>query len=180
MEGTYIHEFWAVTGSWSLYHVTDELNDLGFPNVEKVGSVGVSKLEVGARLKNGRLVGITDSGLTLFNPGRRSNFASEVNVLHWGGTTTPFVGLFLDEETARECLNLNIIGPIFEDEFTKCAGEVVRGIAQGHLVFRLDPAVCKRFGLKALEVCPSCTWAGLDVHKHTLECHPEVAIDRRK
>lgn len=103
-------KFFAVTTT-SVYSVTDERDDQGYPIVQKIAikKGKNSKIPIGGRLKNGRLVGIQADGIVLYDedhprPGRRQD-PEGVNTAFWGGHTSPVVALFLKEDEARTCLN---------------------------------------------------------------------------
>src|SRR5690606_22506258 len=56
------------------------------------------------RLNNGRFVAITKKfGLVLFNRDMGQQLEM-INIVYWGGHTSPIVGLFLSEVEARACL----------------------------------------------------------------------------
>ena len=104
-------EFYAVTET-SLYWVTDTWDEMsGFPIVEKVAikQGATSSVPVGARLKRGQLIGISNESLALYDedhpkPGRRQP-PDTVNYTYWGGGTTPLRALLIDKSEALECLN---------------------------------------------------------------------------
>ncbi|MBI4257266.1 hypothetical protein HY626_04395 [Candidatus Uhrbacteria bacterium] len=101
-----IHEFFTLTVSRSLYRVSDERDQNGWPTVVKIADSGTSNFGLGNRLGRGRFVAVTPGGIALYaaNTDSQGHPQSpyEVSTRHWGGTTSAVVGLFLDEHEARE------------------------------------------------------------------------------
>jgi len=101
-------EFFAVTTT-SVYLVSDQRGDQGFPIIEKIAQMQPSSVAVGQRFKNGRLVGIGRYGIVLYDEdhpnsnGQPRQCADEVNLAFWGGHTSSVIALFLRKEEAMEC-----------------------------------------------------------------------------
>ena len=94
-------EFWVVTTSQSLYHVSDEG---GEANVEKIAGKGTG-IKIGGKLRNGSHAGIVGGMVILFTPrSGKAALPSYQNIRDWGGHTSAFVGLFLKEKDAQVCL----------------------------------------------------------------------------
>jgi hypothetical protein len=112
-------EFFAVTMSGSLYTVTDEKDENGWPVAKRVINGPLGKTEE-FRLKNGKLVGIGDLGVCLFDPTPRYGRAFEhMNIGYWGGCTSGLVALFLERSTAEACIasgDRMPLSPRFENE----------------------------------------------------------------
>ena len=108
----FLEEFFAVTKT-SVYRVSSQKDEKGFPVVEKIALRGESAVPVGGRLHNGHLVGIMKTEINLYyedySPfsGRREQpqRPEEVNIHYWGGHTSPIVALFLNKEEAMSCFN---------------------------------------------------------------------------
>jgi len=133
-----IHEFYAVTRT-SVYRVSDERDEKGFPIVEKVALKGESPVSVGERLKNGHSVGIMKTGIVLYDYWHKEhNRRPEmINTAHWGGETTPITGLFLRKKEAMKCLlaeDLQMCDKRWQQE----TEEVLRAIGDDHPVFVLS------------------------------------------
>ncbi len=107
---TEIHNFFAVTVSGSLYEVTDEEDENGYPIVKKIVMVGNSSSKpIGWRPKGGSYVGIARGGIVLYNednpkPGR-VQLPEKVNTRFHHGHTSPVVALFLNKEDAMTCVS---------------------------------------------------------------------------
>jgi hypothetical protein len=101
-----LKEFFAVTISGSLYQVSDEINQNNWPTVKKIsGPDNPDLLPVGSCLEGGQLVGISDSGIYLFNFTSKYKRAFErMNVRYFGGGTGAIVGLFLEQSEAQKCV----------------------------------------------------------------------------
>lgn len=106
-----IKEFWAVTASGSLYHISQD-NERNLPSVVKVGFARFatkwqSKRGVGDTLRGGDHVGIMRGSIllyyTLSGSDRRPPDYVPFNCR--GEHTSSPVALFLNEDMARECLN---------------------------------------------------------------------------
>ncbi len=132
-------KFFAVTTT-SVYSVTDERDDQGYPIVQKIAikKGKNSKIPIGGRLKNGRLVGIQADGIVLYDEDHprsgRLQKPKEVNTAFWGGGTSAIIALFLKEDKARVCLdskNLKRCDPRWKVQ-TK---EVLSLIKDDHPVF---------------------------------------------
>ena len=138
-------EFFAVTTT-SVYKVTDQIDDKGFPIVEKIALKGESSVPVGARLQNGDLVGISKDRICLYSdeddntyPTKRTQrrSAEEVNTRFWGGGTSPIIALFFNEDEALKCLNTPDL-EICDVRWRKQTEEVLATIGNNHPVFVLS------------------------------------------
>jgi hypothetical protein len=129
-----LHEFFAVTQSGSLYRVADEYwGEYDLPLVERLVPVANDKP---FRLQNGHTVGITrDSGIVLYN--RTKPVTAEfVNTIHWGGHTTPVVGLFLNRGTAEVCLQTQQgHGQPWDPQWLLWTRDVLSKIGKNHPLF---------------------------------------------
>lgn len=135
-----LHEFFAVTQT-SVYRVSDEKGENNWPIVEKIALKGESKLPVGGRLRNGCLVGIMGgklSGIILYDqdhPRPGSIQPPEmVNTNFYGGGTSRLVALFLEKETAIECLDSENPQPL-DPRWQRQTKEVLNAISNSHPVF---------------------------------------------
>lgn len=154
-----VKEFWAVTTSNSLYHAVAERDETGTAVVHTVADRRyVGNFHERVKLKGGSNVGIVDdlAGLCLFNPESTTLCAIEQSVGYWGGHTTQLTALFLTLDKARSCFEAGKSGH-WAESWLAFSLETVFEIATGHEIFRLDPAVCERFGLKPIRQCPYCS-----------------------
>lgn len=132
-------EFFAVTET-SVYSVKDERDENRFPIVEKIALRGESKVTVGRRLRNGYYVGVTPWGIVLYNQdhpreaGGSPQKPEEVNIVFYGGHTSPIVALFLDKEEALKCHNSEDPKPS-DLRWQKETKEVLDAIGENHPVF---------------------------------------------
>jgi len=149
-----LHEFFVVTMT-SVYRVSDIKDAKGVPTVEKIARRRPSALEVGSRLKNGSLIGVTRRGIFLYSddlpyrgrPGGRPARPEEVPALFWGDHSSPVVGLFLNEADARGCLDWGP-GTAFDPVWWSHTMAVVKAIGDDHPTFILskDPRFAFTFG----------------------------------
>jgi len=93
--------FFAVTTT-SLYRI-EWLVNVPMPVVKKIAMAGQSDVPVGQIITGGYNLGIMDKGLVLYGTDRE--LPEQVDTRYWGGGTSAIVALFLQEDTARECLN---------------------------------------------------------------------------
>jgi len=100
--------FFAVTTT-SLYRI-EWKDNLPSPIVQKIAMVGKSQVPVGQIVQGGYNLGIMDRGLVLYGTDRE--LPEMVNTAYWGGGTSPIVGLFLQEDEARVCLNSGELTPL--------------------------------------------------------------------
>ena len=107
--------FYAVTQT-SVYRVTQEQGENGWPIVEKVAKRrGVKTSDIGMRLKLGRVVAITghSDGIMLYDSiGSRGNglpqYPESLNTLvSRGGKTSPVTALCTVKREAERCLQSN-------------------------------------------------------------------------
>src|SRR3990172_1352693 len=109
-------EFFAVTTT-SVYWITDQREGNGAPIVEKIILRGESRISVGQRLANGSYVGITPSGIILYDEDhprgsdRPRQKPEEVNIAFHGGRTSPIIALFLNKDRAMVCFNSEGLEP---------------------------------------------------------------------
>lgn len=142
-----IHDFFAVTRT-SVYRVTDQKDENHTPIVEKIALRGTSAVSVGERLKDGGLVGITRwGGIILYDEDHYSKSRKrplrpeEVNIVFWGGHTSPVVALFLKEDEAMNCFNSENLQDR-DQRWREQTEEVLTAIGDSHPVFilsRMDP-----------------------------------------
>jgi len=125
----------------SVYLVSGERDEKGYPIVEKIALKGESKVPVGGRLKNGYLVGITRDGILLYDEDHprpdKPQDPKEVNIAFWGGHTSPIVALFLNKEEAIECLNSSGLQNC-DSRWRKQTEETLKAIGENHPVFILS------------------------------------------
>ena len=128
-----IHEFFAVTRT-SVYRVTDEEGENGWPIVEKIALRGESEIPIGKRLTEGYNVGIMKKGIVMFSSSRKHREPELINVYHWGGKTSSIIALFLKENRAMECFNsknTTVCDPRWKNETL----ETLDKIGNDHSVF---------------------------------------------
>lgn len=142
-------EFFAVTRT-SLYSVTDQKDDSGFPIVEKIALRNESHVPVGGRLENGRLVGIASYGLVMYDEDHPRGYSQphqdpeEVNIAFWGGHTSPIVALFLRKDEAVECFDSSNLR-MGDSRWRKQTEEVLQLIGDNHPVFIISRSKPIRF-----------------------------------
>jgi hypothetical protein len=104
----YLKEFFAVTGSGSLYQVTSTGNPKEHPSVVKIATKGKSNVALNTRLESSPRLSVGKQ-LIFFNPPRNEKHlwrplrSGEVRLNYYGSQTSSVVALFLDEEDARNC-----------------------------------------------------------------------------
>ena len=131
-----IHEFFAVTQT-SVYRVTDEDGENGWPIVEKIALMGESEIPIGRRLTDGYNVGIMKKGIVMFSSSKRHREPELVNVYYWGGKTSSIIALFLKKNKAMECFNsenTTVCDPRWKNETLETLGK----IGNDHSVFILS------------------------------------------
>ncbi len=127
-----IRLFYAVTQN-SVYQVTDVKDERGWPTVRKVAARSGDKMPLGSTLKEGTLVGISRFGIILYNHIDRKD-PELVNIVLWGGKTSPLVGLFLKKPKALKCFNSN--NPEMCDaRWQRETKKVINAIGKDHPVF---------------------------------------------
>ncbi len=136
-----IHEFFVVTKT-SVYRVSDEKDEHGWPIVEKIALAGESKIGIGERLEGGYLVGVTRwGGIILYNEDHprkeRRQTAAMVNTFFHGGKTSPIAALFLNKEEAAECLKAENRQK-FDARWEEQTKNVLESIGNDHQVFIVD------------------------------------------
>lgn len=114
--GSGLKEFYAVTLSGSVYHVTSTLWRNSWPIVEKIhafkSDLGVSGTDPAgaARLMGGTLVGVRADGLVIYDEehpgGGRKQSSEYVHTGHRGGHTSSIVALFLTKDVALGCAQI--------------------------------------------------------------------------
>ena len=147
-----MHKFYAVTTT-SVYLVSDEKNEYGWPTVEKIALDGQSRVKVGSRLKNGGLVAVARDRIFLydgFNENTRRS-PERINTRHWGGITSGIVGLFLHKKEAMICFKEK--DKIILDPRWKIQTDKVRDrIGSKHPVFVLSDISFWALNLKKEEI----------------------------
>jgi len=92
-------------------------------------------MPVGGRLTGGNDVGIMlKTGIVLFNPSKRDREPESVNIVHWGGKTSPITALFLNKKKAIKCLHSEDI-KMCDPRWKKETLEVFKKIGTKHPVF---------------------------------------------
>lgn len=103
-----LHEFFALTRTRSLYRVSMERDEHGWPTVVKIVYFDRSNFSLGHKLGHGRFVGVRPGGICLYTASEEEDgyppSPCDVNPILWGGTTSNIVALFLDQAAAREAL----------------------------------------------------------------------------
>lgn len=129
-------KFFAVTET-SVYSVSDERDENGVPIVEKIALRGESKVAVGQRLSGGQYVGVTPEGIIFYDQDHPRNSPQKpeyVNIMFYGGHTSPIVALFLDKEEAMRCYNSENPEPS-DLRWQKETKEVLDAIGENHPIF---------------------------------------------
>jgi hypothetical protein len=130
-----VHRFYAVTTT-SVYLVSDEKGEYGWPIVEKVALCGESRVKVGGRLKGGTSVGVA-RGFILLYDSHKGQPPEMVNTIHWGGYTSGVIGLFMRKREAMACLKTKY-KEILDPRWKAQTEEVRRRIGHDHPVFILS------------------------------------------
>lgn len=101
------YALYAVTRSGSLYGLSYETGENGWPIVEKIAfrNLTESGVAVGGRLRNGCLVWIDAECIALYDPTPKARLARDIHTGLWGGHTNHPVGLFLRRAEAEKCLD---------------------------------------------------------------------------
>lgn len=104
-----ITEFYAVTAyltdpdkrGVSLYRIVQDEGDR--VTVQKIGLKGESSIKVSDYIENGFCLGIMIKGGLQRYDKTGSRRVDEVNIVYWGGGTSPIIGLFENQEDATTC-----------------------------------------------------------------------------
>ncbi len=133
-----MHRFYAVTTT-SVYLVSDEKNEYGWPTVEKIALNGQSRVKVGSRLKNGGLVAVARDRIFLYDGFDKNTRRSpeKIGTIHWGGIASGIIGLFLHKEEAMACFkkeDKTILDPRWKNQ----TDEVRNRIGDKHSTFVLS------------------------------------------
>lgn len=133
-----IHEFYAVTTT-SVYLVSDKIGENGCPIVEKIARDAPSSVEVGGRLRNGKLVAVAKDWIFLYSDPHSRDYErhpENINTRHWGGHTSGLIGLFLRKEEAMDCFRSGD-KKVLDPRWRAQTEEVRRRIGNDHPVFIL-------------------------------------------
>ena len=138
-----LKQFFAVTISGSLYEISDEIRENGWPTIKKLLGPASSSVKVGSCMNNGRLVGISDLGICLFDPTPKVEREFEkLNISYWGGTTSSIVGLFLERASAETCLTFGD-RIMFNDKYMDKTRATLQEIGNDHLLFVIGQSVAR-------------------------------------
>ncbi len=135
----FLREFFAVTET-SVYRISSERDEKGWPIVEKIALRGESAVKLGGRLHNGHFVGIMKDEINLYDAvwrEGRPQRPDEVNIVHWGGHTSPIVGLFLNRKEAMRCFKSKNQKNC-DSRWRKQTEETLKAIGDNHPVFILS------------------------------------------
>lgn len=131
--GGILHEFFAVTLSGSLYHISDEFVD-GCPSVVKIARKGESQVDIGKRLSGGKLVCLADRRIYL-----NDEPMPMVDCYVPGGHTSPVIALFLREEDAMACFLDKIEKTALDNDWRDYTRATLERIGKNHPVFIISP-----------------------------------------
>jgi hypothetical protein len=140
-----LHEFFAVTLSGSLYHISDEFVN-GCPSVVKIARKGESRVDVGERLRSGQLVGLVGRKIVLYSEDAplasslKKQDPGEVSTYLWGGHTSPVVALFLREEDAMACFLDKTEKTALDNDWRDYTQAALERIGKNHPVFIISPS----------------------------------------
>lgn len=143
-----LHRFFAVTVNGSLYEVSDEKEENGWPVVTKLNGPENPDMPIGNRLKNGQFVGIGQTSVCLFrfHPSSGRRFEG-MNMVNWGGSTSGPVGLFLDRQAAEACVAAGEFEHL-SDKYREQTIAVLRQIGPEHEVFEIGERLKRHYGLR--------------------------------
>jgi hypothetical protein len=150
-----IHEFFAVTKT-SVYIVNDNKDESGIPTVEKIILREKSKVPVGGRLRNGKLVGITEERILLYYenyPGRGKRLQRPEDANEWGGGTSQIIALFFNKEEAMKCSDSPDL-KAWDPRWEKQTKEVLNSIGDNHPVFVLSRTLTAGLNKKSVKIRP--------------------------
>jgi|GEM_PF-1091355 len=153
-----LSEFFAVTVNGGLYHAKNERNEQGFPYLKKIGCRDANELneknQLGTKMENGRYLGISGLRLTLYNSHKtdsegRPQGPDSVNMIHWGGGTSPISALFLKRYDAKKCLESKNHRQ-WDIRWEKETSETLKAIGSNHPLFIIGTTVAeiRRFANK--------------------------------
>lgn len=138
LEELRLHQFWAVTHSGSIYRIVNETWGLDWPLVERVFPVpDYSAGEPPLLLRDGHHVGITSIlGINLVSV-PEDTILDYVDIDCWGGHTSRIIGLFLDFDQAKDCLQAD--NRLFWDiRWRRQTQEVIDAIGNNHPLFKVS------------------------------------------
>lgn len=145
-----LKRFFAVTVSGSLYEISDKTNERNWPTVRKVSGPTNPNMQTGTCLRNGKLVGISDLGICLFDPTPREGRNFELmNTSYWGGSTSGIVALFLERSSAEACITSSE-RTLLSEKYMDCTRSTLQNIGNDHPVFVIGNSVKEACSLELL------------------------------
>ncbi len=136
-----LEQFFAVTINGSIYEISTEISESNWPTVKKISGKPNPNMRTGHCLRNGRLVGLSDIGILLFNPNSKNGKRFEdMSTNQHGGSTSGIVALFTNRTLAEKCVASGE-QTSFSEKYIDTTKKTLQDIGNDHPVFIIGESV---------------------------------------